>query len=68
MNIRQLIDELQKHDPEMRVVTTGYEGGYCDRGEIQEIQINIDVNKGAWYYGPHDDAYGEKFDEIALYI
>jgi hypothetical protein len=67
MNIRELIDELQKHDPEMRVVTAGYEGGYCDLSGFEEIKINLDVNN-EWYYGKHDNAYGEKFDEIALYI
>jgi hypothetical protein len=67
MNIRELISELQKYDPEMRVVTSGYEGGYNDLGEFQEVKINLNVNN-EWYYGRHDNAYGEKFEEIALYI
>jgi hypothetical protein len=30
MNVQQLIEELQKYPPEMRVIVKGYEGGYSD--------------------------------------
>jgi hypothetical protein len=30
MNVQQLIEELQKHPPEMRVIVAGYEGVYND--------------------------------------
>ena len=69
MNIRELIDELQKHDPEMRVVTAGYEGGYCDLSGFEEIKINLDVNN-EWYYGKHEvvDRDDDPFDCEAIYI
>jgi hypothetical protein len=57
MNVRQLIEELQKYPPEMRVIVSGYEGGYCDTNSLEQKTIRLNVHKPSyWYYGPHDDA------------
>lgn len=53
MKIKQLIAKLQKLDPEIRVITDGYEGGYRDVKKIKKIKIVLNVNT-KWYYGPHD--------------
>jgi hypothetical protein len=55
MNVQQLIEDLQKHPPAMRVIVSGYEGGYNDVHSIKPISICLDVNP-EWYYGSHDDA------------
>ena len=61
MTVQQLIDQLQQLDPNLRVFTKGYEGGYEDahfRGTIQDFQL--DRNK-EWYYGPHEKVHeGDK--------
>jgi hypothetical protein len=56
MNVRQLIEELQKHPPEMRVIVNGYEGGYCDTDSLKQKTIRLNVHGRCLYYGPHDDA------------
>ena len=59
MNVQQLIEKLQKHPPEMRVIVSGYEGGYNDLSSPPANQTLIRLNVHApdcWYYGRHDDA------------
>lgn len=55
MKIRELINQLQKLDPELDVVLRGYEGGYYDKLSVTPITIVPDVHT-EWYYGPHEDA------------
>lgn len=57
MNIQQLIEELQKHPPEMRVIVRGYEGGYDDvePPELTQIRLNVHAETD-WFYGRHEDA------------
>ncbi len=56
MNVQQLIEELQKHPPEMRVIVQGYEGGYNDMKppEITSIRLNVH-DEDCGYYGRHDN-------------
>lgn len=59
MTIKELIETLSKLDPELRVVTRGYEGGYDDvewptgKDVPNIINIALHVNP-AWYYGNHE--------------
>jgi hypothetical protein len=57
MNVQQLIEELQKYPPEMRVIVEGYEGGYSDLEKVcvEPIQLNVH-GEDRWYFGRHDDA------------
>jgi hypothetical protein len=56
MNVQQLIEELQKHPPEMRVIVNGYEGGYEDLASPHQKSIRLNVHApDKWYYGQHDD-------------
>ena len=56
MNVQQLIEELQKHPPEMRVIVNGYEGGYNDLDSPEQKSIRLNVHlPDKWYYGRHDD-------------
>ncbi len=53
MKIKDLIKELQKHDPEMQVIRSGYEGGVDFVSKIQCYEVALDVN-GDWWYGKHE--------------
>ncbi len=54
MKVKELIEKLQELDPETRVMTSGYEGGYKDANvsDVCEIALNVHTE---WYYGPHED-------------
>jgi hypothetical protein len=53
MKIKDLIQELQKHDPEMQVVRHGYEGGVDFVSHVICREIALDVNE-EWFYGKHE--------------
>ena len=65
MKIKELIEELQKCDPEKMVVQSGYEGGYCEVSGVSEIRLKLDVNT-AWYYGPHEEDKDGECDAISI--
>lgn len=54
MTIKELIQQLQQHDPNTRVVVNGYEEGLCDIEDLEEVKIKLNVNT-EWYYGPHEE-------------
>jgi hypothetical protein len=54
MTVQQLIDQLQQLDPDLRVFTKGYEGGFEDaklRESIYDFKLHYHSD---WYYGPHE--------------
>ena len=53
MKIKDLIKELQQHDPEMQVVRAGYEGGVDFVSAIRCYEVALDVNLD-WWYGKHE--------------
>ena len=53
MKIKDLIKELQKHDPEMQVVRNGYEGGVEFVSRVLCYEVALDVNT-EWWYGTHE--------------
>jgi hypothetical protein len=56
MTVKELIEQLQTLDPNLRVFVRGYEGGYDDAGPISNIKdIALDYHKGTWYYGLHEE-------------
>ena len=56
MNVQQLIEELQKYPPEMRVIVQGYEGGYSDCTLPEPTRIRLNVHEeDDWCTGRHDD-------------
>jgi hypothetical protein len=63
MTVKELIEQLEKVDPEARVFVKGYEGGFnnatCD---CVIRQFVLDYHD-EWYYGKHevlDEVYGIK--------
>jgi hypothetical protein len=53
MTVKELIEQLDKLDPNLLVFTTGYEGGFNDAiiGEEVEVILNYHTE---WYYGKHE--------------
>lgn len=60
MRVRELIELLQREDPEMMVVVPGYESGWDDvvvGREMVGIDDNWDAKRGkknSWVYGRHE--------------
>lgn len=56
MTVKELIEQLQQLDPNLRVFVSGYEGGYDDAAIPNNIMdIALDYHD-EWYYGKHEDA------------
>jgi len=69
MTVKQLIQALSKiEDQEVRVMVSGYEGGYNDIMNINPapIDIALDVNE-QWYYGSHEKAEDIDRDKVKDY-
>lgn len=56
MLVSELISELQKFDPKLPIVLSGYEGGvYCGPNDINTVTVALNVNSPEdWWYGPHE--------------
>jgi len=55
MTVKELIEKLQQVDPDLKVVVSGYEGGFQDvkyNPEPFDLALNVHTE---WYYGPHED-------------
>lgn len=64
MKIQQLIDELQKLDPDLHVFVEGYEGGLSDPmiGKERDVYLNVNTEE-EWWYGRHDSFPGNHDEE-----
>ena len=71
MKVLELIAQLKKYPPEMRVIVSGYEDGVDDVFGINEVPIKLNQNT-EWYYGKHEicEYYPllDNEDEMALLI
>lgn len=54
MTVKDLIKYLSHLDQDTKVVTRGYEGGYCELESIHKSLLAVDFNK-EYYYGKHED-------------
>ena len=56
MNVRELIEKLSTiEDQDALVMTSGYEGGFCDveNLNLKPVDMALNVNE-EWYYGAHE--------------
>jgi len=53
MTVKELIEELQTFDPEKMVVIAGYEGGFDEVHDADEIRLKLNVHTAS-YYGKHE--------------
>ena len=54
MKVKDLIEALQKLDPELMVVRVGYEGGVTEINQVTITRVALNVNE-EWYYGEHEE-------------
>ena len=70
MTVGELVRLLSTYPPDLRVVVSGYEGGYDDLGERQVQRLPIGLNAlDNESEGPHDDArygFGERTDSVEI--
>jgi hypothetical protein len=64
MKVRELIQALSKiEDQDAIVMTSGYEGGFCDIENLNLRPVDMALNVNTeWYYGAHErinDVYHE---------
>jgi len=67
MKAKELIELLQKVDPETLVVVCGYEGGYSTPKSAKTITIT-GPHDNAWYYGEYDDCYNDNEEKIEAFL
>ena len=53
MKVKDLIQELQKLDPETLVVVAGYEGGVDEVKSLTQYKIGLDAYKDWAFFGDH---------------
>jgi hypothetical protein len=53
MKVKELIEQLQKFDPELPVMIQGYEGGIDAPEKPYQTPIRLNVHE-EWYYGKHE--------------
>jgi len=66
MTVEELIAELQKHDPKLQVIISGYEGGVDDIGCVIPQKIALNVNT-EWYYGKHETVDHMSYRDLTQY-
>lgn len=54
MKAKELIETLQKLDPETLILVMGYEDGYCSPKTARQINVT-GPHETAWYYGDYED-------------
>jgi hypothetical protein len=67
MKVKELIEILQKEDPETLVVVCGYEGGYSTPKSAKTINIT-GPHDNAWYYGEYDDCDNDNKEKIEAFL
>lgn len=71
MKVRELIALLQTFDPELEVLTDGYEGGYTEV-TVEDVRTFVRNVNHAWFYGAHETEYdglykgNERFQAVYL--
>ena len=48
MIVKELIAKLQEFDPEMRVLVSGYEGGFDDPRELHKVATTTSSSDESW--------------------
>ena len=67
MKAKELIELLQKLDPETLIVVEGYEGGYCTPKKTEQIEV-CGPFKREWYYGEYDNCPEEELFKLKSFL
>ena len=65
MKVKELIEKLQKLNPEIDCLVHGYKDGYNDVHYLNEINIERNVNT-AWYLGKHDKSKNNGVSSVVI--
>jgi hypothetical protein len=68
MLVKELIEELQRHDQNTLVVIDGYEGGYHSVNSVKFVKILGPFEDREWYYGEYTDDCGSDRAIPAVYL
>lgn len=63
MTVRELIERLQKVDPDLTVTVDGYEGGVSETINIEIVHVATNVNTHI-YLGEHEPLHGSGTCEV----
>ena len=67
MTAKELIIQLQKLSPEIKIVVRGYEEGYNDIQQLKPVKLKEELN-AKWYYGEYSkDDSPHSIEAIELY-
>lgn len=67
MNVRELIEELKKLNPNLMVVVDGYEGGVSELKTVGETTIRLNANDETdWWYGRHEECDPNHDDAVTV--
>lgn len=67
MKANELIEALQKLDPDTIVLVNGYEGGYAVPVGTKQIDV-CGPFKREWYYGEYDDYKQEELFKTKAFL
>lgn len=62
MKVKELLEILQKEDPETLFLVDGYEGDYTT--PIKTHQLYVKKQEAEWYYGEYEPCPKEDSDAI----
>lgn len=68
MKVKELIEILQKVDPEILVLTPGYEADFDDI-KVDTTTSHFELNQQTeWYYGPHNKVKEPSSDTVPAIV
>ena len=67
MKAKELIEQLQKLDPETLILVNGYEGGYAVPTGTKQMEV-CGPFKREWYYGEYDNCPEEELFKLKGFL
>lgn len=67
MTVKELIEQLQKEDPNKLVLVSGYEGGYDSLQEVRQVRVKHCPSEN-WWDGEYEDYSLEECDIDAILL
>lgn len=67
MTVKELIELLQKEDPDKLILVTGYESGYDPLKEIRQIKVKYEPTEH-WWAGEYEEYPLDECDIDAILL
>lgn len=68
MKAKELIEILQKIDPETLVLVDGYEGDYSAPKKAEQIYVTGPHEDVPWYYGDYKDCPEDELNKTTAFV